>query len=188
MRKKNFGWGVHLSLTLASCSWGPVSAERDPHQDLAHYKTFSWLTPEDAARFKLSNPQIKHSADITRIERKEEVDSGMRAQMEAQLQANGFTPAPGTEPDFYATFYEGTPTHEWISSWSGSTPSTNGVPLVIFPELSSKYAEPVRETTIFVAFYDAKTGRGAWSGKMVTADRASAASVLVKEFAKTAHG
>jgi hypothetical protein len=76
------------------------------------------------------------------------------------------------KPDFYVTYYGKARDRDWISTWSGRTPTKNRVPVVIFPNYDETAIPALQhqEGLVYFVVYDAKTRMPAWSGAISQSD------------------
>jgi hypothetical protein len=183
-----------LVLALVGCAAPAVETTRDAAMDVAHYRTFAWIDGDAARRLRLDNPAgIDFVTGYTSIVRRPEIEPDLKASVERELHSRGFT-ENAEHPDFYVTFYGKAKDEDWVSTWSGRTPSIENVPLIMYPNLDRAAARAYREGSLLLVFYDPRTRKPAWTGSIanalsgkkvdlstVTADLGS----LVAEFRRT---
>ncbi len=152
---------------VGSCSSSGVKSNTDAQVDLTHYKTYRWIGPDEAQTLRLDNPKIDYLSGISTIKRIPEQENVVRVQTESELGNRGYTQASVHQtPDFYVTYYLKAKDQDWVSSWSGSTPSIDNVPVVIFPGFDRAQARDFHDGIVYMTIYDAKSRQPAWTGKM----------------------
>jgi hypothetical protein len=130
------------------------------------YKTYQWVTQPEAAYLNLQNPPtvdfVLGSSDITR---RPDIEPGLISTVDQELQAKGFT-LTTANPDFYVTIFGRAKNSDWVSTWQGSAPSVDNVPIIMYPGYDRGQARTYRDGMIVLVFYDAKTRKPAWTGVM----------------------
>lgn len=178
----------------AGCASGPVYSTKDPRVDLGAYHTYQWITPAEAGALRLNDPQIDFYASEVHVARDPELENKLRPVVERELRQKGYAPASSGTPDFYVTYYGQRGGGEWISTWQGSSPGIENVPVVIFPDFDRSQAFDYRDGTVYLTFYDARTKMPAWTGALYRTERVSAfdeqkastgARQLIEDFQKS---
>jgi hypothetical protein len=138
-----------LALLLAACSQFVIRSHHDPQADFAALHTFAWL-PRDQA------------APADQITPNENFDRRIRADVEQDLRAKGFTPASGDDPDFLLNWrLSSTP----VSAVQGD-PSFGGWGgwWMMTPGWQAQYSDNYDEGTLYVAVLDPDSQRMFWLG------------------------
>lgn len=179
---------------FTACSTGEIESQKDPNVDMARYRTYAWLTQEDAKQLDLENPKIDYIAGAVRVVQKPEIEQKIRDVVETDLRKQGFQPAQSGNPDFYVTFYGKAKNEDWVSSWHGFTAGVQNIPIVMYPDLERASAFRYQEGTLLVVFYDPKTRRPAWTGSIFgvlsgqavnEAQVATSLKLLIQDFKKS---
>jgi hypothetical protein len=142
----------------------------------------------------LNNPRIDYIAGSTRVVYVPQINQKIRSLVEQELNQNGYAPSPDSYPDFFVTFYAKKKDQDWVSSWSGTTPSVQNVPVVIFPGYERTGTRRFQEGMVYLTLYDSKTKRPSWTGSVQTLklesdvgkpEDVAAVEKLVEELRKT---
>ncbi|HEV7730671.1 MAG TPA: DUF4136 domain-containing protein [Candidatus Binatia bacterium] len=140
-----------LALGVTACSQFTVRTRQDPSQDFKTLRTFAWLP-------------IAEAAPADQVTQDRAVDKRIRTDVEKELQAKGYTPAPdGRSADFLlnwritsrpASEMRGDPTFApwgtgWWSGWQGGY---------------AVYSDDYDTGTLFLAVLDASRHQVIWLG------------------------
>jgi hypothetical protein len=171
MSKKNgffsFVAGIGITQVLL---WGcsTVKTTEDRASSVASYQRYSWLNQDDANQLNLKNPDIQYMAGEVHITQNPDIDNKIRPLIEKELNKQGWIKTEQEVPDVYVTYYGKTKDGQWVSTWSGSTPAVNQVPVVIFPNFRQDRAHQFREGQVFITLYDTKTKKAAWTTSVLS--------------------
>jgi hypothetical protein len=161
-----FAFLASLGLGFQACSSGPID-RKDSRVDLARYHTYRWVSADEAAVLHLRDPNVDGPiSEPARVVTRPKLEARLRPLVEEQLKEAGYAPDRSGLPDFYVTFYGKSRNEDWVSSWSGTTPAIQHVPLVIFPDYAVDSARTYRDGVVYLTFYDRATGRPAWTGSI----------------------
>jgi hypothetical protein len=159
-----------LLILISSCSGKQVDKQRDTNVDTGRYKTYRWVSQDDARYLSLRDPNTNQPVQAwVNVTQRPQTEERVRQVVENDLQQYGYTPQPGGLPDFFVTYYSQARDKEWLSSWTGITLAFQGAPLVIFPNFDMHKAMEFRPGMAYVVIYDAKTKRPAWTGEVIDA-------------------
>ncbi|MFL5812591.1 MAG: DUF4136 domain-containing protein [Bdellovibrionia bacterium] len=165
-----FGAGLGLMLMASSCSQKAIDTQRDANVNTQQYKTFRWLSPDDAKYLNLRDPNTNQPVQAwVNVRQQPVTEQRVRDVIEKDLQQYGYTSQNEGLPDFFVTYYSPARDKEWLSSWSGITLAFQGAPLVIYPNFDMHKALEFRPGMAYVVIYDAKTKRPAWTGEVIDA-------------------
>jgi hypothetical protein len=182
-------------LSVASCSSAPANLGSDENVDVSKYKTYRWVSQNDVKVLRLEEPEVDFITGSSTVTSREDVVPRAREVIDRALKDVGYQQVGDGTPDFFVTFYIKAKDQDWVSTWQGATDSINSTPLVIFPGYNRDMAYRSREDDFYVTFYDPKTLRPSWTGRVVTTSPMSnpgspeaehAASELFKELKKPA--
>jgi hypothetical protein len=164
------GFTLSLLLLISSCSQKAIDTQRDKNVDTQHYKTYRWVSQDDARYLSLQDPNTNQPVQAwVKIRTKSDTEERVRDVIERDLQQYGYRPQPEEIPDFFVTYYSPARSKEWLSSWTGITLAFQGAPLVIYPNLDMHKALEFRPGMAYVVIYDSKTKRPAWTGEVIDA-------------------
>lgn len=159
-----------ILIALSACSETTTRTSSDKSSHLKSAQTYRWLSPDDAKALNLQNPKTMQPVyNYTTIVQRPEIEEKVRRVVEKDLQDQGYRPDLTGQPDFFVTYYSQAKNKDWISSWSGTTLSFQGAPLVAFPNFDMNKAKEFRPGMAYIVFYDPVTQRPAWSGTIVDA-------------------
>lgn len=157
---------VFAVLSLVGCTQPGAKTQSDEAVNLRNYRTYAWLTQDDARRLRLSDPKFDYMSGEVRVTQRPEVEEKLKKVIEQDLQAKGYKPTNAPNPDFYVTYYGRAKNQDWVSTWKGATPAINNVPIVAYPHLSQAEAYQYRDGTLLLVLYDPRTARSAWTGSI----------------------
>ena len=147
------------------CAAKYPSVKQDPQADTSRYRTYRWVGEPEAQFLHLDNPNIDYLSRSSKIERRLDVEPQLKEVVNRELVTRGMTETSGL-PDFYVTYYGKTKDENWVSTWTGSTPSINNVPVIMYPDFDRASARSYLEGSLLLVFYDANSRRPAWTGTM----------------------
>jgi hypothetical protein len=161
-------WQRILQIVLisvsASCASPPVQSYKDDDARLEAGQTFHWLTPGDATSLKLEDPGIDYMASTVLVKQRPEIEDKVRPMIEEALVNEGYKLDPGGTPDLYVTFFTKSKDQEWVSSWTGSTPGVDNIPLVISPDLNRSLLTKFRDGSVYLVLYSRASRTPVWTG------------------------
>lgn len=161
---------IILAFLVSACSEAMIDTQKDPNADTRNYKTYRWVSPDDAKFLNLRNPNTNQPVQAwVNITQRPQTEQRVREIVEQDLQQYGYTPRPEGLPDFFVTFYSPAQNKDWISSWSGMTLAFQGAPLVIYPDFDMHKALEFRPGTAYIVIYDSHSKRPAWTGEVYDA-------------------
>ncbi len=161
---------VGMMILLSSCAGTTVDTQRDPNVDTQRYKTYRWVSQEDAQYLSLRDPNTNQPVqNWINISQRPQTEQKVRQVVETDLKQYGYTPKYEGLPDFFVTYYSPARDKEWISSWKGMTLAFQGAPLVVYPNFDMKKALEFRPGMAYIVIYDSKTKRPAWTGTVLDA-------------------
>jgi hypothetical protein len=151
-------------LVLTACS--TVSTYTDPKADLSTYKTYRWVGESEAKLLNLgSPPTVDYVMGYSDVTRRNDLEPELKSVVDQTLHAKGFSLA-ADNPDFFVTVYGRAKDSDWVSTYQGSVPSVNNVPVIMYPAYDLANARTYRDGMLVLVFYDAKTKKPAWTGVM----------------------
>lgn len=153
-----------LASVWSSCSTSPVGTYKDTDFQVSKDQTFKWLEPSDAKGLNLDDPYIDYITSIVTIQRSSEIEDRLRPVIEQVLQQKGYRPDRSGSPDFYVTYYAQAYDQSWLSSWSGTTPSLGGVPVVISPDFDRQMLRQFQKGNVYIVLYSPRTKSPIWTG------------------------
>jgi hypothetical protein len=177
----------------AGCS--SVMTYEDKTVPLKEYKTYQWVGQPQVQTLDFGNPDIDYLTGNVDVIRDPEVDRRFRPVIDEKMAQAGFVPDRSGSPDFYVTYFAKAENRKWVSTWEGTTPSFDFVPVVIFPRYDQNYAYLYHDRTIYLVVYDAHTKMPAWmgsdthldfGGKFDTPDVTASLDKLVEDFHREA--
>ncbi|MFL5811968.1 MAG: DUF4136 domain-containing protein [Bdellovibrionia bacterium] len=155
---------------VAACSTSQNHVDRAANVDARAYKTYRWVSQDDAQYLSLSNPNTNQPVyNYVKITQRPQAEEQIKQVVEQDLNQQGYTQELSGTPDFFVTYYAPARDKDWISSWTGSTLSFRGAPLVIFPGFDMTKAQQFRPGMAYVVIYDSKTKQPAWTGTIMDA-------------------
>lgn len=142
----------------------------DEDVDLRRYKSYQWLDQAKAQEFRLNDPEIDFLTEGVEIERRPELEARFCPMIDKILLNKGYVKSADGKPDFFVTYYAKAANQNWVSTWRGSTPGINNVPVVIFPEFKRELGYDYRLGNIYLVLYDPRTFSAAWTGTAADPD------------------
>lgn len=164
------GVATGLLFLACSCSHKATDTQRDTNVNTAQYKTFRWVSQDDAKFLSLRDPNTKEPVQAwVNVRQQPVTEQRVKSVIENDLQQYGYTQQYEGMPDFFVTYYSPARDGNWVSSWTGITLAFHGAPLVIYPNFDMHKALQFRPGTAYVVIYDARTKRPAWTGEVANA-------------------
>jgi hypothetical protein len=161
---------IGLFLFISSCSNPTVATQQDKNVNIQNYKTYRWISQEDAEYLSLRDPRTNQPVQAwVNVVKKPQTEQRVREVVEQDLNKQNYAPQTTGTPDFFVTFYSQARDKEWLSSWTGITLAFQNAPLVIYPNFDMHKALEFRPGTAYIVVYDAKTKRPAWTGEVIDA-------------------
>ncbi len=159
--------GISLGLALfpGCSSSGPIVRE-DTSTAFSSYRSFQWVTQNQIQELKLVDPRIDYITDQARIVERPAQEQRVKPLIEAALKKQGYVLSQEARPDFYVTYYGKAKNDDWVSTWAGSTPAVDNVPVIIFPYYSRESTRTHREGVVYLTIYDARTQKPVWTGSI----------------------
>ncbi len=151
-------------LALSSCAGSPVTSATDKTVKIGQYKTYQWVGQSEAAQLSLERPHFQYQSSLIKVNTRPDIDEKLKPLIEEQLSKAGYIKSTNGKPDFLLSYYARAKNESWISTWKGTTPGQNDVPIVIFPNFNQDMSFAYRPGNIYLVLYDPHTHSAAWTG------------------------
>lgn len=154
------------ALMAVSFACSPIQVRKESKVDVSNYHSYQWVTQNQVHSLHLTKPPVMFRHPEVSIEYDKDIADTLRPLVDHDFQQKGYVLTTNGNPDFYVAFYGRRKDQSWVSTWSGSTQSTQGVPLVIFPDYRPVEDRKHIEGVVYIVLYDAKTQRPVWTGSV----------------------
>lgn len=163
-------WTLGVAL-IAGCSTAQVQTFRTPQNLQKAYVSWRWVNQADVARLNLE--AAPGAGETVQVKSDQDLSSRVEKLAENQLKRRGFLRARELRPNFYVTFYAKAASGDWISSWHGTAPAVQNVPLVAFPDLDREMAKQHQDGTLYLTVIDGTSLKPVWTGRVSRTDYGS---------------